>query len=630
MAYTDITTTLSNYGRYTSSSVGTIDYDDDWLGGGNTYGFSLSAYNGTTSYLASGNLGQGNSMANCKIELTPPNGTNLNIKINYICSGENKYDYAMFGKSASVFTTATTYTASTVYAHTYTGQSLVEKEVNYHITAATNFMIAYRKDSSVNGGLDRLFFRISVEPESTNPPSSLVYYYYGFAVKYYGYTTSTLSPYSLTPSNASLYFETTHSSDYASGTTGNYVYYWCSGATDDDPIYLHPGYFNAGRVFFRANGHRRVETEIKYKQINFGTLSDVTSQSVTALTATTAYTQEIYLRQYLYGLAAISNYTMSPHSHVILDAFNPVTNQHLTGKTGGFGEVILFSSAFTADADAEFSGNISISAKRKSATGTTVYHDYGAIQKSSFDTYTDDENANVNKWIIFYVNNSQNSGICATGKILKDIAPDATFSLTGEDLQIELNDKYILSVGFEVEDDTPDTYTYGYREIFSLPFITYIPTNNLYFTRENENIDDDWEGVDTGGTVINTGVTVNAYPLSISWQKTSTQPYLLSTFTLKAIPSAGTGTILYNLAVQQSLNGSSGTFLVPSPNDQANNVVQLELTLTAGNSVNRSVYFNTVSNGTLYFEFSPGVTVATIPVNSNLTINGGSMTIYNL
>lgn len=127
-----------------------------------------------------------------------------------------------------------------------------------------------------------------------------------------------------------------------------------------------------------------------------------------------------------------------------------------------------------------------------------------------------------------------------------------------------------------------------------------------------------------------TGYTVNAYPLSVSWQKTSTQPYLLTTFMLKALPSAGTGTILYNLSTQQSLTGAEGSFAVPSPNDEANNVVQLELTLTAGLSVNRSVYFDTVSNGTLYFEFSPGVTVVTLPVNNSLTIDGCSMRIYDL
>ena len=133
-----------------------------------TYGFALN----DSGYYESNNKGKANSWALCKVTINTPQAFTLTIP--YISSGENSYDYGIFGQLDIEL--ANNYvddgrTGSTKVKLNCKGQSSTDvKEVTYDIPAGAHFIeIKYRKDSSNNAGNDSLQFKVDPLYTFTNP-----------------------------------------------------------------------------------------------------------------------------------------------------------------------------------------------------------------------------------------------------------------------------------------------------------------------------------------------------------------------------------------------------------------------------------------------------------------------------
>ena len=486
MAYSDISADLFN--DYEASLVGTgvlFNFESNYLGGSNTYGFAASGYSGYDVAISE-NYHKALSYANCRIGVTVPDDYSVNVRVNYICSGESRYDYGVFGKSG-VTLTSTNYTSTTAYHKTCCGETpnMLWKTVDYHLTASTHIDIMYRKDGSADREPDRLIIRIEAEAVNEGGGSDLTYYYYGFAVKFYGYTTVySANTYLINPSLTTPYFDDGATTTYQSGITDGYVVYWTSGATDDDPMYLEPGYWSQPR--FKADGHSWVSTDITYQKIELAT--SPLHCIVSPTTIITTHHQAVYLRQYLYGLA-IHDIGMM-YSHVNLSVYNMNTTQTLTGKTGNNGIATRFSSAFTMNGSMTVG---SISGQRKSKTGSTVYHSFPTQTLNGFSVYSNADHPKVDYWCVLALSPPTNSGMVVTGKALKDVAPEANIPATGEALQraLKKSDWGQSAWGsFQVDDDSYPPHDY---EVFCWAMIQQIGST-AYFTREDENIGPIWSG----------------------------------------------------------------------------------------------------------------------------------------
>lgn len=124
-----------------------------------TYGFTLN----DSGYYESNNKGKANSWALCKITINTPLAFTLTIP--YISSGENSYDYGIFGQLDAELANNTTddgATGSTKVKLNCKGQaSTAVKQVSYDIPAGEHFIeIKYRKDGSGDQGNDSLQFKI--------------------------------------------------------------------------------------------------------------------------------------------------------------------------------------------------------------------------------------------------------------------------------------------------------------------------------------------------------------------------------------------------------------------------------------------------------------------------------------
>lgn len=133
-----------------------------------TYGFALN----TNGYYESNNKKKASSYALCKVTINAPQAFTLTIP--YISSGENGYDYGIFGQLDTELANNNTDDGTTGSAKVKLnckGQSSTDvKQVSYDIPAGEHFIeIKYRKDGSGDQGNDSLQFKIdatfSVEQE---------------------------------------------------------------------------------------------------------------------------------------------------------------------------------------------------------------------------------------------------------------------------------------------------------------------------------------------------------------------------------------------------------------------------------------------------------------------------------
>ena len=132
------------------------------------YGFALNA----NGYYESTNKGKSSSWALCKVTINALVAFTLTIP--YISSGENSYDYGIFGQLDTELANSYTddgITGSTKVKLNCKGQSSTDvKEVTYDIPAGEHFIeIKYRKDSSGNQGNDSLQFKVDPLYTFTNP-----------------------------------------------------------------------------------------------------------------------------------------------------------------------------------------------------------------------------------------------------------------------------------------------------------------------------------------------------------------------------------------------------------------------------------------------------------------------------
>ena len=127
-----------------------------------TYGFQLNA----NGFYESQNKGIQNSAAVCKVTFN--NIMPLELPITYISEGESSCDYGIFSKLDQTLSTSNTddgSTGSTKVLKNCKGEpSSSPKTIVYNIPAGEHFFYAkFRKDVSVNSGLDSLQFKFDTK-----------------------------------------------------------------------------------------------------------------------------------------------------------------------------------------------------------------------------------------------------------------------------------------------------------------------------------------------------------------------------------------------------------------------------------------------------------------------------------
>lgn len=153
---------------YDTGTTGSIEVTANVINISTTYGFALNA----NGYYESNNNKKANSWALCKVTINAPQAFTLTIP--YISSGENNYDYGIFGQLDTELANSVTDDGATgsakVKLNCKSQASTDVKQVSYDIPAGEHFIeIKYRKDSSGDQGNDSLQFKIdatfSVEGE---------------------------------------------------------------------------------------------------------------------------------------------------------------------------------------------------------------------------------------------------------------------------------------------------------------------------------------------------------------------------------------------------------------------------------------------------------------------------------
>lgn len=153
---------------YNTHTIGTTEVTTTMTNISTTYGFALN----TNGYYESNNKKKASSYALCKVTINAPQAFTLTIP--YISSGENGYDYGIFGQLDTELANNNTDDGTTGSAKVKLnckGQASTDvKQVSYDIPAGEHFIeIKYRKDGSGDQGNDSLQFKIdatfSVEQE---------------------------------------------------------------------------------------------------------------------------------------------------------------------------------------------------------------------------------------------------------------------------------------------------------------------------------------------------------------------------------------------------------------------------------------------------------------------------------
>lgn len=360
MAYSDITQYFLDHGITThyqslaGDPVVEIHNKDR-----SDYGFISSGYDGT-NYIASSNRGLGSTVATMKLTVrftgypitdNVSTASGLNLRITYISNGENNYDYALFSKSGLTegdFPASVQDGNSNVYKSAYGESSTIEQTLYYYIPNnddQTDIFINYRKDSSVDYGLDRLYMRIAIE--ITEDHSG--YYFIGEKYKFHGYKTNYQpEDYVLRPADADCYVHITSGwpaldSGIQSGITndGLSLYVWSSGYTTGVPtnVVMKVG----------ARGHISATT-IECPDFVSGTTAWSVRTNINS--SNDIYFSHFYLMQFLWKFVMWGGNDVSDWgnrwSHVTFKISDGDGN-FVSGKTGLYGLSFVFSSAITSD-----------------------------------------------------------------------------------------------------------------------------------------------------------------------------------------------------------------------------------------------------------------------------------------
>jgi len=364
MAYIDITQYfldhgLSTYYQHLAGEPVVEIYNKDR----SDYGFISSGYDGT-NYIASSNRGLGSTVATMKLTVrftgypitnNVSTASGLNIRITYISNGEDNYDYALFSKSGLTeydFPASVEYNDPNVYKSAYGESSDEEQTLYYYIPNngdQTDIFINYRKDSSVDHGLDRLYMRIAIEATKDHSGYYFIgekYRFHGYKTKYYNYAHP--EDYNLRPADADCYVHITSGwpaldSGIQSGITndGLSLYVWSSGYTTGVPtnVVMEIG----------ARGHISATT-IECPDFVSGTTAwDVRTNINSSFDINYSH---FYLMQFLWKFVMWGGNDVSDWgnrwSHVTFKISDEDGN-FVSGKTGLYGLSFVFSSAITSD-----------------------------------------------------------------------------------------------------------------------------------------------------------------------------------------------------------------------------------------------------------------------------------------
>ena len=272
MAYTDITSSLCSNGSWSSGGYSVS------LTNPSTYKFVASAITGSeypsgiagTTSLSSNNAGKATSSSLCYLSCTPSSSNGMRLKISYVSCAETTWDYAIFGNSGVTLTTGSVYNTTGVLAHTRGSQNMNLRTVDYFLTASTNIYISYRKDGSGDRGIDRLVFRVSVEPAGGDGGGNWTWL--GCAVRLYGYRWNASQSYSLANFANSTIFDISQGSGAlevadGSGCTAydsDTFIFWFSGSSASiiERVEYTPGQTDEYYSEFYPPGHTSDENEV--------------------------------------------------------------------------------------------------------------------------------------------------------------------------------------------------------------------------------------------------------------------------------------------------------------------------------------------------------------------------------
>ena len=121
---------------------------------GASYTFTL---NSTSGYYVSGNKGVHNSAAVCNVKINNP--SKLNVLVDFIDYGENRYDYGLISNINKTLTLTNSSDSTNTFYNGYGKSSSSVQTVNYGPVNGYIY-VKYRKDSSSNSGNDTLQFKV--------------------------------------------------------------------------------------------------------------------------------------------------------------------------------------------------------------------------------------------------------------------------------------------------------------------------------------------------------------------------------------------------------------------------------------------------------------------------------------
>jgi len=151
----------------------------------------------------------------------------------------------------------------------------------------------------------------------------------------------------------------------------------------------------------------------------------------------------------------------------------------------------------------------------------------------------------------------------------------------------------------------------------------------LYFTGTQEYFKDDSQ--DSGGSG-GSGYEINGEPLTIYWTNDSPTTVTLTGLNIWANVADDDDIQLYRITSARNLGGNSlGNFICGILNQgYADGATALTATVTVNYNVDMTLTLKTQSNGDYYFYFPVGGRSVTLPLQNNITITGGTLTITNV
>lgn len=175
----DITVTNSNItipkGYYNSDIIKQISSDEksnDYNFGWHIEDVDAAQYNfilQDDGYYKSQNVNINGSAALCKISFKAPD--NYNLYLDCICSGEGKWDYALFSLINTDLSTSNSADSASLLKDTIQGTNATEynitKTITYESVTEGYVIIKFIKDNTTHKGADCLRFKVRLEPKSS-------------------------------------------------------------------------------------------------------------------------------------------------------------------------------------------------------------------------------------------------------------------------------------------------------------------------------------------------------------------------------------------------------------------------------------------------------------------------------